>query len=437
MKELSFDNYIVSIAESNETDEIINLIQSSYEKNNPLWILFQIKYPKKDIINVVNNGRLFIIRDKISDTIVGCTKSEDILDFVHNTNNDVHDDTGNKHVNEIWAHCFNTTYKYALNKHNNKFLYGDCLYSGCTATKHGLKNMAFTFIYSLINYFMYEYIGYNAMIGELANKKLATMVRALGADMIEQIDFSNHQFKDKTHINEYFIKLQKQKKNGNDNNHNKNHKKKSSNNKQNNIDYTEMENGFLFDDDNHNINNNINSISDNDMAGGFLIENEHKNEYKNEYKINNDKTEMSEDESDNEFATRPLMHVNDNNNNDSSSENIEYNIDSSLYKRLSEANQFHKFPKDVSKMTAEDIAQLPASMQFEIMSKRREILRSKTRPEFFEASRNPSDYAQLQLKNFLKTSSLNQKIEFLRKKIAQEFNQQLINENINNNNNNN
>eukprot|EP00483_Globobulimina_turgida_P007921 UN07937 len=105
---------------------------------------------------------------------------------------------------------------------------------------------------------------------------------------------------------------------------------------------------------------------------------------------------------------------------------MEDNMDPNLYKRLSEANQFHKFPKDVSKMTAQDIAQLPASMQFEIMSKRRELLRSKTRPEFFNAAGDPTQYASVQLKNFLKTSCLNQKIECLRKQTAQQFTQQLI-----------
>eukprot|EP00487_Bulimina_marginata_P006262 TRINITY_DN25599_c0_g1_i1.p1 TRINITY_DN25599_c0_g1~~TRINITY_DN25599_c0_g1_i1.p1 ORF type:complete len:109 (-),score=7.00 TRINITY_DN25599_c0_g1_i1:191-517(-) len=86
-------------------------------------------------------------------------------------------------------------------------------------------------------------------------------------------------------------------------------------------------------------------------------------------------SDISENDEDDDIAARPLI-ARVQNDEDSEPE-MQDNIDPNLYKRLKEANQFHKFPKDVSLMTAEDIAQLPASMQFEIMSKRRELLRSK------------------------------------------------------------
>ena len=92
---------------------------------------------------------------------------------------------------------------------------------------------------------------------------------------------------------------------------------------------------------------------------------------------------------------------------------------------------FHQFPVDtaIAAMTAEDIAQCPASMQYEIMQKRRELLRHKTRPSFLSAARDPKEYAQVQMKAFLATSKLNRKIQELRKETADEFNRSLAAEN--------
>ena len=103
-----------------------------------------------------------------------------------------------------------------------------------------------------------------------------------------------------------------------------------------------------------------------------------------EYEYENEgENEDDDDDEDDDIAQRPLvakMDIDDQKgeeSEDGESENEEDNIDPNLYRRLQEANTFHKFPKDVSKMKAEDIAKLPADMQYEIMSKRRELLVSK------------------------------------------------------------
>eukprot|EP01083_Nonionella_stella_P304888 1061470_1 len=186
----------------------------------------------------------------------------------------------------------------------------------------------------------------------------------------------------------------------------------------NQIGLGEMEQGFVFDRD-----DSIAPVQNeqDDMAGGFFRDDDI--QILNERK-KNDKEEMSDDEEETELASRALVH-HANDTTDKSEKN-ECSDDMS--------NDFHQLPTDVSQMTAKDIAELPASMQFEIMSKRRELLRHKTRPEFVKAAGNPSQYAQVQLKAFLKTSSLNQQIESLRKQTAEQFHQELLGQQDHNNN---
>lgn len=186
-------------------------------------------------------------------------------------------------------------------------------------------------------------------------------------------------------------------------------------------------------EENENGNGNEDKVGMGQMEGGFFFaecntkETAHSaarvqsdnNNHRSDGNVNG-KEERSDSEE--ELVSRPLRRLQDADEDGQS----DGQMDENLHQRLQESNEFHKFPRNVARMTAEDIARLPASMQYEIMQKRRELLRHKTRPEFFKAAESPTKYAEVQLRSFLKTSSLNQRIEALRKQTADEFNRQLV-----------
>ena len=181
---------------------------------------------------------------------------------------------------------------------------------------------------------------------------------------------------------------------------------------------------------NSNNNNNNNNNSDNDAdkilgrlnSDGFLFMDDEDNDINNNDN-NNDNESINDSENDDDML-RPLkrgkqeMSDNDSDMNMNSNDNNNDNND-----------DFYAFPNDCSKLTPKEIAQMPASMQYDIMQKRRELQRESIRKEFFVHAGNPNEYAQFQLKNFLKTSSLNMKIENLRKKMVKEYNETLLKDN--------
>ena len=199
-------------------------------------------------------------------------------------------------------------------------------------------------------------------------------------------------------------------------------------------------------DDSDSSEDNIDNNNDSDI--NIITQNNDKNNNSNNNNSNN-----NESDSDDEDMSRPLMsktaEMDEIANNDQQNRD---EIVSSLLKKANAAKEakkqrkelkmfdndnsessddlddidFHMIPENVSLLTAEDIAKLPATMQYDIMQKRRDELRHETRSEFVSAASNPEQYSQVQMKNFLKTSHLNMKIEKIRTEMTAKYHQKLL-----------
>eukprot|EP01084_Bolivina_argentea_P081519 147595_1 len=214
MGEVWYDKYEITVAQIADIDEVVNLVQNSFDRNNWVCSLFDMKYPREGIVRTISNGRMFVLNNKLKNEIVACTKWEDVFDVIQThdeTFNETHNASMATHLQELLVWSSKTAYNYVLSKHNNNLKYGECMFGGTTATKVGLTNMYALFLSVLTAYFMQKYIGYGIAIGEAAHKKTLKMATSMGVDLIAEFDVHNHVFKDGTHIDYYFNKLKQKK----------------------------------------------------------------------------------------------------------------------------------------------------------------------------------------------------------------------------------
>eukprot|EP01084_Bolivina_argentea_P150200 262313_1 len=214
INELAFNQYKFEIADISQKDEILKMMNESYNKQTwmPILISQTIQF-NQSLINSIQNGRCIIIMKKTTDEIVGSTLIDDLLDHknVGDLDKDKYLDAIDAavHIKEIVTDCSRAVYEFVVNKigDTSKLRYGLCLYQGGSCTKYGLNNIGFSFIYSLISYFAAEYIGYKMLCGDAVNTKMINIAKAFGAEIIDETNYQNYVFKDGTNINYYFDKL--------------------------------------------------------------------------------------------------------------------------------------------------------------------------------------------------------------------------------------
>ena len=82
----------------------------------------------------------------------------------------------------------------------------------------------------------------------------------------------------------------------------------------------------------------------------------------------------------------------------------------------------YQIPEDEEEFDADTLYSLPSHMRKDVIEKLKRQQRLHSRSEFMSVAANPESYSQVQLKNFLKSSSLNKKIMDVGKNIAEESN---------------
>eukprot|EP01084_Bolivina_argentea_P177339 306678_1 len=213
MTNAMLDNYCVCIANIEDKDAIIKLVIESYAKHNWCHIIFGNHLNSDAITQSIRNGRCFVIIDKTNEDIVGCTICDDFWDHFDDQQNDAYlntNDSINPHIVEIIEDTTNATYNYVSNYYREKggFKYGVCIYQCCTCTQHLIRNAAFSFIFSLIPWFMQNYCGYSSLMVDAVHFKMIKLAKQMfGVSVIHEIDYGNYTFKDGVNMNYYFNKI--------------------------------------------------------------------------------------------------------------------------------------------------------------------------------------------------------------------------------------
>ncbi|ETO07437.1 hypothetical protein RFI_29958 [Reticulomyxa filosa] len=127
------------------------------------------------------------------------------------------------------------------------------------------------------------------------------------------------------------------------------------------------------------------------------IDNNENNENNDDNDDNDDDHDDDHDDhdDDDEELSRPLEDT----SNKNKIENKTRHLNRSRKKNNGNEEEIFQLPDDLTDLTAAEIAQYPASMQYEIMQRMRDQLRQENRQEFLVASTDPEQYASVQLTN--------------------------------------
>eukprot|EP01084_Bolivina_argentea_P136822 240977_1 len=207
MKTISFEKYKIEIAEHQHKQDVIELVNDSYNKHSWWFSLFGGSAEldrSEQVCQQIDNGRMFIIKDENNENeIIACFSVDDIMDHM-DFSEGASLSKPMQHVTEIAVHINTDLNDYVYQQIGGKdnLTYGMCSYGGTACIKNKIKRkLGFTFVFQLIALcFFFVFIGYTMSVTVAAHPSTERTSKKQKATIIKTYDFSNYVFKDGTNI---------------------------------------------------------------------------------------------------------------------------------------------------------------------------------------------------------------------------------------------
>eukprot|EP01084_Bolivina_argentea_P150198 262311_1 len=223
VNQLELNDIEFKIADTSQSQEIINLIQNSFKLRNPIDILFDVARITKDVKAIkewISMNRCIIGIDKITKQIVTTIMFPDMFDnfepWQQEVNvNDYNMPQSHKHLLELtdkqnsWKNVITnslTNFDFYEKKYG-KYIHGEMM----TAKSSHQGRFIVFLMAAVFSAFFTEICGYKVVIATSSNKKTINTAKKSNDNIITELNYSKYIFKDGTNIETYFNKLAKRK----------------------------------------------------------------------------------------------------------------------------------------------------------------------------------------------------------------------------------